>query len=340
MKRNRFIDVLKGILIIFVIFFHFPFKIAGVSQYLFPFHIFPIPCFMMISGYVSALSFQKRGCEDIKKTYKFIPVAEKVLRFTIPFTIAFIGEWIVFRIFGIYKVGIRTYGIFALAMDYLRGGIGQGSYYYPLMIQFIFIIPIIYYVIKKHNFKGLIYCFFANAAYEILKTAYHMNDSEYRMLVFRYIFIIGAGCYIAIGQIPPKKKIIPLSVICIIAGLGFAYLFSYTTYTPKIITYWGGSSFLVCLLTIPILGWLIQHVHCTFKPLEIIGQASFNIFLVQMIFYNFANDINEMIPVLGVQLLFCIVSCVVIGILFYYLEQPLTKFVIRKMKEKMLHLDK
>ena len=166
-----------------------------------------------------------------------------------------------------------------------------------------------------------------------------MNDSEYRMLIFRYIFIIGAGCYIAIGKIPPKKKIIPLSAICIIAGLGFAYLFSYTTYSPKIITYWGGSSFLVCLLTIPILGWLIQHVHWSFKPLEIIGQASFNIFLVQMIYYNFAENINEMIPTPSVQLLFSIVSCVVIGILFYYMEQPLTKFVIKKTKEKMLSLD-
>lgn len=332
MERNRFVDVLKGIFIIFVIMLHFPFETVERQQYLFPFCIaLAVPFFMMLSGYVSALSFQKRGLINLEDAYKPAPIMEKVMRFTVPFTIAFIAQWIVFRAFGVYLVGVRTYGILALAMDFLRGGKGQGSYYYPIMIQFIFVFPVIYHVIKKHNLKGLVYCFLANGVFEVLKTAYGMSDGEYRMWVFRYIFIIAAGCYIAIGEIPKGKKTLILSTACIVVGLGFAYLFSYTSYSSKIITFWRGSSFVVCLFIVPILGWLIRKVHWGFKPLEIVGKASFNIFLIQMIYYNLADRIYEMIPGRGMQLLFNIVNCVVAGVIFYYLEQPITKFVVKKL---------
>lgn len=334
MERNRFIDVLKGILIIFVIVLHFPFEEAERQLYLFPFGIaMTVPCFMMLSGYVSALSFQRRKLGGLEEAYMFVPIMEKVLRFTVPFAMAFVAEWIVFRAFGLYKVGVRTYGMLALAMDFLRGGKGQGSYYYPMMIQLIFVFPVIYHVIKKHNLKGLIYCFVANGVFEVLKTAYSMNETEYRLWIFRYLFIIAAGCYVAIGKIPEGKKRIIISAICILVGLGFAYVFSYTSYTSKIITFWCGSSFVVCLFIVPIVGGMIRYVHFGCMPLEIVGRASFNIFLVQMIYYNFAEKIYEIIPGRGVQLLFNIVNCVVVGVIFYYIEQPLTKYLINGIKK-------
>ena len=329
MERNRFIDVLKGIFIIFVIILHFPFDTLERQKYMFPLCVaLVVPFFMMISGYVSSCSFKKRGIESVEEAYSPICIVEKIIRYTVPYTIAFIAEWIVFRVFGLYTVGIRTYGIFAVAMDYLSGGKGQGSYYYPIMIQFIFIFPMIYFIIRKYNLKGLGYCFLANAAFEILKRAYGMNDTEYRLLVFRYLFIIAAGCYIAIGDIKKNRRMFVLCAICIMVGLTFVYLFSYTLYSPKVITYWSDTSFLVCLYVIPILGWLIRKFHWGFRPLEVVGKASFNIFLVQMIYYNFADYIYDMIPNRGLQLGFNIINCVLVGVVFYYIEQPLTKGIL------------
>lgn len=285
MQRNRFIDVLKGIFIIFVIVLHFPFDTLERQKYLFPLCVgLTVPFFMMISGYVSALSFKKRGIDSMEDAYRPINIVEKLVRYTVPYTIAFVVEWIVFRVFGLYIVGIRTYGILAVAMDYLSGGKGQGSYYFPIMVQFIFIFPLIHFIIRKYDLAGLGYCFLANAVFEILKKAYGMNDGEYRLLVFRYLFILAAGCYIAIGDIKKNRKMVVLCTICIMVGLAFVYLFSYTSYVPKIITYWSSSSFLVCLYVVPLLGWLIRKVHWGLRPLEIIGKASFNIFLVQMIY--------------------------------------------------------
>ena len=272
--------------------------------YLFPFCFsLVIPYFMMISGYVYAVSFERRGIKSIEQAYNKTFVAEKFIRYTVPYTIAFIAEWIVFRVFGTYLVGIRTYGIFAFVMDYLSGGKGLGNYYYPIMIQLIFLFPIIYFVIKKYNLKGLWYCFLVNAGYEVLKVAYGMNEYEYRLLLFRYLFVIAAGCYVAVGDIRRNKKLMALSSLCIVARAGFAYLFSYTDYAPKIITYWSTTSFAVCLL----------------------------------IYHNFADRMYALIPNRGLQLTFNFINCVGVGLLFYYIEQPITRYLIKKIKKCLRH---
>ncbi|MBQ8822588.1 MAG: acyltransferase [Lachnospiraceae bacterium] len=331
MQRSRSIDCLKGLLIIWVIILHFPFEIVEVRKYLFPFTvILAVPCFMMISGYVSSVAFENRKILKIEAAYNKAVVLKKIIRYTIPYTMAFIMEWIVFRIFNVFQVNIKTYGILAVTMDYIRGGYGQGSYYYPIMIQFIFVFPFIYFLIKKYQWKGLVYAFLLNAGYEILKCAYGMNDGFYRLLIFRYLFIIAAGCYFAMVKIQRNYRSIIIGVGSVVAGMGFIYLFSYATYSPKIITYWSSTSFVVCLFVIPILGWLLQKGRLACKPLEVVGKASFNIFLVQMIYYNFADSMYEMIEGRSAQLVFNIVNCVVAGVAFYYLEKPVTHFVINK----------
>ena len=334
MKRYHFLDVLKGIFILLVIYLHFPLDYGFTLRALFPFCFYlVIPYFMMISGYVYALSFERRSINSLEQAYNRTFVLEKIIRYTVPYTIAFIAEWIVFRVFGTYLVGIRTYGIFAFVMDYLSGGKGLGNYYYPIMIQLIFLFPIIYFVIKKYQLKGLWYCFLANAGYEVLKVAYGMNEYEYRLLLFRYLFVIAAGCYVAAGDIQRSKKLIALSSLCIAAGAGFTYLFSYTDYVPKIITYWKTTSFAVCLLIVPTFGWVLRNIHWRFKPLELIGKASFNIFLIQLIYHNFADRMYALIPNRGLQLTFNFINCVGVGLLFYYIEQPITRYLIKKIKK-------
>lgn len=151
---------------------------------------------------------------------------KKFIRYTVPYTIAFIAEWIVFRVFGTYLVGIRTY---------------------------------------------------------------------------------------------------------------FAYLFSYTDYVPKIITYWSTTFFAVCLLIVPTFGWVLRNIHWRFKPLELSDKASFNIFLIQLIYHNFTDRMYELIPNRGLQLTFNFINCVGVGLLFYYIEQPITRYLIKKIKKCLRH---
>lgn len=337
MFRNRFVDVLKGIFIIFVLITHTWIEPSTRNLFGFPFWVdMAVPVFMLISGYVSAYSIERNGDAAIEKAYETRQIIRKVLRFVIPFSMAFVAEWIVLRCFGIYTVGIKEYGIFAFLLYFLRGGAGQGSYYFPLMIQFIFLFPIIYYFIKKYELKGLIGCFCVNGLYEVIKIAYGMTDYEYRLLVFRYLFIIAAGCYIAIGnwqKISIGKRIVSSS-ICVVIGLGFIYLFSYTQYVPKVITFWSTTSFLVCLYLVPIFGILLTKVRFGFKPLELVGKAAFNILLVQKIYYIFLEKTYEIIPNVCVHLIVSIVNCVAVGVIFYLLESKLTKYILEKKHNK------
>lgn len=337
MYRNRFVDVLKGIFIIFVLITHTWIEPSTRNMLGFTFWAdMSVPAFMLISGYVSTYSIERNGNSVIEKAYEPWQIIRKILRFVIPFSIAFIAEWIVLRCFGIYTVGIKEYGIFAFLLYYLRGGTGQGSYYFPIMIQFVFLFPIIYYFIKKYDLKGLIGCFLANGLFELLKIAYGMNDYEYRLLVFRYVFIIAAGCYIALGnwQKISKGKQIVLSVICVVIGVGFSYLFSYTNYVPKVITYWKTTSFLACLYLVPIFCVLLTKVRLGFKPLELIGKAAFNIMLVQKIYFIFLQKTYEIIPNVGVHLFISILNCVTVGVIFYIFESKLTKYILGKLEKK------
>ena len=60
---------------------------------------------------------------------------------------------------------------------------------------------------------------------------------------------------------------------------------------------------------------------------------SYNIFLVQMVYYNGAYIIYKIIDNRALQLLTNIIVCTVLGLLFYYLETPITKAINSKAYE-------
>ena len=61
MKRNQFIDVIKGICILLVILTHFDWIEAERLKCFFPYWMNPaVPIFMIISGYVFTESYKKR----------------------------------------------------------------------------------------------------------------------------------------------------------------------------------------------------------------------------------------------------------------------------------------
>ena len=333
LNYNRNADVIKALLIIAVITLHFPFKDITDTAPLFPYFLdFAVPGFMFISGYLRTLSVENKGVSSLEGAYTIKSILKSILRIVIPFTLFFIFAQIFLRIIGFYTVGITEYGLLALFFDYLRGFTGQGSYYFPVMIQFIFVFPIIWRIIKKNGFKGVWIVFFMNLLFEVLKQAFGMSDFEYRYLVFRYLFIIACGSYAAVYK-PGKSGLnIALMIASVAAGAAFIYLFVYSGYgqSAKIITYWQRTSLLTCLYAAPILFFVIAKGNLKFKPLEIIGKASFNIFLVQMLYYLYYHFTASRRTGSVTEYLVTVLICVVIGVAFYYPEQLLTKFLIKK----------
>ena len=151
-----------------------------------------------------------------------------------------------------------------------------------------------------------------------------MNLDCYRLLIFRYTMLIAFGCYMAIGKKAINKW---LSLIGMIVGIIYIIVFKYMGVTPLFTVYWTGTSFWAGLFIIPIAYLLIRsRIH--FAPLELLGKASYNIFLVQMVYFVFLDTVSFIqVSNRVLQMIINIVICCVIGVAFYYIETPITKYV-------------
>jgi len=205
------------------------------------------------------------------------------------------------------------------------------------MIQFIIIFPIIFFVVKKYLFNGLLICLGMNAVYEVLHWACGMSSGYYRLIALRYIFVIAFGVFLYFKeccQEIAKDYYKYFLIVSFVVGLCFIYLTCYTGYQPKILIHWTRVSFVGSMYFVPIMDWMISRCRIKCAPLETLGQASFNIFLTQMVFYWAAAPIiYSCVPSRIIQLIICVIVCVVIGVLFYKIEQPVTKGVIKKIRK-------
>ena len=321
--RNHLIDIIKGVCILFVIFTHYQWTNGQWHKMLFPFWIdMAVPMFMIISGYVGAMSFSRKGIEKLEEAFSINSILSKCIRFLIPFFIAYLIEVCV-------EMFILKNNLTSLILMFFTGGKGPGSYYFPVMIQFVFLFPLIYICIQRKGFVGLIILFLVNAFYEFFQRIYGVNEQCYRLLLLRYVFVIGFGCYIYIKQQERIKKI--WGFITFIIGTLFIFLVEYTTYEPKIIIYWTRTSFIACLYIIPIAYFVLRSkLKMQIYPLEILGKSSFNIFLTQMVYYSYATGfVYKYISNVVLRNCVNLFICCSFGILFYYFETRLTKKIIK-----------
>lgn len=327
-NRNHFIDLLKGICIVFVIVTHFSWTEDEKLAYFFPYWLnMAVPLFMIISGYVYAFSYRKNKIECFSEAYLPKNVIPKLIRYTIPYMVAFVIE--ISYMISKQKLAVDGELPLTLVKSFIVGGFGPGTYYYPMMIQFVFVYPVVYFIVKRYELKGVLAVGLLNALYELIQCAYNMNYGCYRLLIFRYLLLIAVGCYISYEKI---KWNIPLMIASFVIGVLFILNYSYREYEPRVVTHWTKTSFVACLYVIPIAIIMIRKFSkVRFIPLEFMGKASYNIFLTQMVWYKFGFKIMKAQVTDRLTLLIAdIAICVIVGIVFYYLENPVTCFINRK----------
>lgn len=322
MKRNHFLDVLKGICILLVILTHFDWTEEQTLRFLFPFWVNPaVPIFMIISGFLYTASFEIKEISNLKSAYNSRKILQKIYRFLIPFLLIY-GIELLLKVF-VLKEKLM---VFETLFQLLLGGYGPGSYYFQYMIQFVFVFPLIYFAIKKWDIRGLLGCGLANILYEIIKSLFRMPEDVYRLIVLRYIFAIALGCFFSIGKFCIKKWI---GILSSILGATFIFLYSYVAYKPLLFYWWTKTSMMAVLYVAPIAYILIKRCTWKCKILETIGQASYNIFLVQMVFFYMAKELYSGIKGEVLPMIITYISCICLGILFYKVEVPITRNVLR-----------
>ncbi|MBP5417811.1 MAG: acyltransferase [Clostridiales bacterium] len=323
--RNHTIDILKGIAIILVLITHYEWTAGQRRFVLFPYLInMAIPIFMIITGYVYSAS-QERSCgSSIEKAYSLKRIFRRIVRYTLPFLVIVIWELLDPKI----SLSYAPLDVMRWCID---GTVGKGSYYFPVMLQMIFLFPLVYFIIDRKGPKGLWYCLIFNAIYEILAWAYFIGDDTYRLISFRYIFLIASGVYAFKGY----KLKLPVGFTMSIAGSSFITILTYYGYETRIFhSAWASTSFLSSMLIIPLMIWVLQNVRISFKPLEILGQASYHIFLVQMVYYlGYYELLGKKISSTAGHLALGCVICLGIGTAFYFAEKPLQNWIQGKIKK-------
>ena len=286
-----------------------------------------IPILLVITGYVYALSLEKQKIVYLGDAYSWRAVLKRIIRYSIP--LVFVILWELCDVHFSIPVGLLEKFRWAII-----GTEGKGNYYYPVMMQLIFVFPLIYFITEKEKEKGFLICFIANALYEVLVWAYQIPTPSYRLLVFRYVFVIAAGIFTLKEYKLPKW----LAVLMTIVGAVFIALVVYYEYEPKIVNKdWATTNFISSMLIIPLMIFVLQNVKLRFVPLEIIGQASYHIFLVQMMYYRgYYSVLQEKTSTWQEHLVLGVAICLAIGIVFYYTERPIQKWLqefIRKTEQ-------
>jgi len=322
-KRNYFLDSLKGIAILFVITTHFNFSDREELSLLFPYWIdMAVPMFMVISGYLYALSYERHGINTMEQAYGVHYTVDKVIRYTVPFALAYLVEMLL----GALDI-VEDWNGLDYFEYFVRGGIGAGSYYYPMMVQFVFLYPLVYFLIKKYPRKGLVFFFCANIGYEIFKWAFRFSGEAYRVLIFRLLFMIAFGAYLFIREHNLKRKANPVWMwAAFLLGVLLTYLINYKKWQILFISDWESTSVLSCVFFLPVMDLLIHKCgNVRIPPLEKIGAASYDVFLVQMVYYHFfEEDFYNAIGNRVGAFFFNFLVCVGLGLLFSKVEGPVT----------------
>ena len=335
MKRNSFLDVVKGICIFFVIMTHYTFsKHQRADMFFFLWVGMAVPIFMIITGYVYSKSYEKNKINSFTEAYSTINLIPRLLRFTVPYAMAYLAE-IILK----FTMERHKFHLSKIFLKFFCGGEGYGSYYIPVMFQFIFLFPVIYFIVKKKGFWGVIICGAINAAYEVMTGIYVIGKPAYLILVFRFILVIAFGCYVALNEEIQTKKL--WAILSFIIGLIYLLSMRRIHYPRIVFPYWKHVNMIACLYIIPIMGILIRKCRFGFLPLEMIGKATFNIFLVQKIYYHYfaKKYFYVYTDSFYLRLMINIVVCCVVGIIFYYIESQITTRLVQWSRKKLANRD-
>lgn len=345
-KRNKTIDAIKGLLILFVIFGHINISIETRRILLAPFwENSAVPMFMLVSGYLYANSFKKNSINNLSCAFNYKSIIKKLLRFFIPYSIFFIFEILLYVLINSEFVSQFIANTFSMQFSidnyvpeinnivlmFIKGGEGPGNYYVPLMIEFIFIFPFLYFLVKKEKKKGILICGLITTAYNLAYTYFNIDLGDSFGNLICSLFVISVGIYASLYNIDLKNTKIYIS-----ACIGFVYilLVKYFDYNPVVFNCMSSRALPACLFWCPIVLYLINKNSLNNRFLSYIGSISFDILLVQKVFFLFFNIVvYYFVDNLFVQICIIFIVVIILGIIFSNIEKEITKIIFKKKEE-------
>lgn len=322
-KRIEFLDYLKAVCVLMVIITHYDWTDKSSPVFTMLINM-AVPVFMIISGYNFAMSNDKKAEGKLSKMYSWEMLQPKLVRFLVPYFFVCIIEVILRLAFG-RKV--------TLARAFLEGGYGPGSYYVPVMMQLLLIFPIIYVLIAKNARMGIWVVGAANLLFEIAVKVFEIEKHDYRLSVGRYLLLVAFGCYL---YLYPKSRIKAYQLGAMFL-IGVAYIVAVFEFKCKLplFRYWKTTAMPIAFYIFPIVVLLFRKFYHSTIPGSIgriltwIGQASYHIFLTQMVYFHFDFGGSIMQAAWYIAVPFNILVTVPIGLAFYEMDNR----VMRQIKQ-------
>lgn len=329
-QRSGFLDMLKMVCVIMIVITHVSWSNSERNSFVFPFIIdMAVPIFMIISGYLRAKKIEKIGFK------KFISIRSSLMslgNLMIAYLMVAIVEIIAAILTSHFNLGFDASYIQSPAVFFkwlLTGLSGPGSYYIPVMVQLIIYYPLIWFLVKKFKSVGLITTFAMNLAYEAMVYQYSMDPSLYRLLIFRYTFLIALGVYFAMAGGKRRDDII--AIVLLVLGILFItvnfYIKPFTLFQA-----WKTTSMLCVPFAYGVIYFLKKYFgNIGYNKFFVIGKASLHIYLTQMVFFSlgFGHRLNmrfNSFPSLVNGIFGSIIAvlvCVPVGIIFFMVESKL-----------------
>lgn len=336
-QRSGFLDMLKMVCVVMIIITHVSWSNSERNSFVFPFIIdMAVPIFMIISGYLRTNKIEKIGFK------KFISIRNSLMslgNLMIAYLMVAVVEIIAAILTSHFNLGFDSSYIQSPAVFFkwlFTGLSGPGSYYIPVMVQLIIYYPLIWFLVKRFKSIGLITAFAMNLAYEAIVYQCSMDPSLYRLLIFRYTFLIALGVYFAMAEGKRCDNII--AIILLVLGILFItinfYIKPFTLFQA-----WKTTSMLCVPFAYGVIYFLKKYFgNIEYNKFFVIGKASLHIYLAQMVFFALGcghrlNIIFKSLPSLlnGIFVsVIAVLVCVPIGIIFFKGESKVREKLFKK----------
>lgn len=282
-----------------------------------------VPVFIIIAGYTNTRSYLRNGVLKLHKCYEFSILFHRFKRILRPFIYIFVAEIILLS----YLSG-RNFDVKGIIFLFLEGGVGPGSYFVPIIIQHLLILPILYYLALRNPNYMLIISFALSLAFEIVLIMLGVPEWLYRLLYVRYVFVGALGVYMATSKQQSRSWLIIGSFI------SFVYIFLVNYYDFQfwfIYPAWGSQHTPSYIWTLILVIAGLKFLPSDFSEKNILGElgkSSWHIFLLQMLYFCGPGQVVRTV-IFGVNnIVFCyilyaltnLVLCLCGGYLFYYLD--------------------
>lgn len=272
-----FLDYLKGVCIILVILNHSTIDVAIHNTLLYPLWVYTaVPIFLIIQTY-HVYKHDEPNYPRPNKLYS------RILK---PFILI---QLLLVPLNVVKKSYLQDYSIVdAFKSIIASGGVGPGSYYIWIYLQFAFLIPLLY-TFARSKYSFIIFIGLS-LLYEVLLNYIQVPGYIYRLCSVRYLFLILLGYKWVTNGIVLKKKTFLLSVISAFLLLYNRYVgidFKPFVYDDKWLSDHWFMYFYCWSLFAFVIYWIYNRTANSLvtKFISAVGVKSYELFLFQMLVF-------------------------------------------------------